>query len=377
MVRLAPAVVGPPDPCLVRAGRRGDRRRIGRARRREGSRTAGSIPTSLEQEKDVLDTWFSSALWPFATLGWPEDTPHLRAFYPTDVLTTAREIIFLWVARMVMMGLEFAGDIPFREVYVHPVVQARDGRRMSKSLGTGIDPLDEIDVHGADALRFGLLAASSTQDFRFSDERVQQGRDLANKMWNASRLVLLNAGDAQPAPSTATVEDRWINSRLERTIESVSNAFDTYDFAHGALELYSFFYSELCDWYLEIVKPRLWEGEPEAVGNLLHVLGRVLALAHPVMPFVTEEIWGYMPGAEGLLMTSEFPEVDSERFDDAAEAEVAAAIETVREVRRWRELSGVAAGSVLPARASGGGDPARARRPARPARLRAQMAASR
>ncbi len=323
----------------------------------EKAREQGLDPSSLEQEKDVLDTWFSSALWPFATLGWPEETPHLRAFYPTDVLTTAREIIFLWVARMVMMGLEFAGDIPFRDVYVHPVVQARDGRRMSKSLGTGIDPLDEIDVHGADALRFGLLAASSTQDFRFSDERVQQGRDLANKMWNASRLVLLNAQDAQPAPSTATAEDRWINSRLERTIESVSNAIETYDFAHGALELYSFFYSELCDWYLEIVKPRLWEGEPEAAANLLHVLGRVLALAHPVMPFVTEEIWGYMPQTDGLLMTSDYPKADPQRFDDSAETEVGAAIDTVREVRRWRELSNVAAGSVLPARASGDGVP--------------------
>jgi valyl-tRNA synthetase len=258
---------------------------------------------------------------------------------------------------MVMMGLEFAGDIPFREVYVHPVVQARDGRRMSKSLGTGIDPLDEIDVHGADALRFGLLAASSTQDFRFSDERVQQGRDLANKMWNASRLVLLNGGDAEPRPSTATAEDRWINSRLERTIASVTEALDTYDFAHGSLELYSFFYSEFCDWYLEIVKPRLWDGEAEAVGNLLHVLRRVLALVHPVMPFVTEEIWSYLPGAKGQLMTSDFPEADSARFDAGAEAELAAAIDTVREVRRWRELSGVAAGSVLPARASDGAAP--------------------
>jgi valyl-tRNA synthetase len=323
----------------------------------EKAREAGIDPGSLRQDEDVLDTWFSSALWPFATLGWPEETPHLRAFYPTDVLTTAREIIFLWVARMVMMGIEFAGDVPFHDVYVHPVVQARDGRRMSKSLGTGIDPLDEIDIHGADALRFGLLAMSSTQDFRFSDERVQQGRDLANKMWNASRLVLQNAGDAEALPSEARIEDRWINSRLEHTIASVTEALDTYDFAHGTLELYSFFYSEFCDWYLEIVKPRLWDGEADAAGNLLHVLGRVLALAHPVMPFVTEEIWSYLPGADGLLMTSDFPEADSGRFDAEAEAELAAAIDTVREVRRWRELSGVAAGSVLPARASDGAAP--------------------
>ena len=145
----------------------------------------GACDGELRQEEDVLDTWFSSAIWPFATLGWPDDTPELRAFYPTSFLTTAREILFLWVARMIMTGLEFAGDVPFRDVYVHSVIQARDGRRMSKSLGTGIDPLEEIDVHGADALRFGLLAMSSTQDVRYSDAKVQQGRDLANKLWNA------------------------------------------------------------------------------------------------------------------------------------------------------------------------------------------------
>ena len=145
----------------------------------------GACGGELRQEEDVLDTWFSSALWPFATLGWPEDTPELRAFYPTSFLTTAREILFLWVARMIMTGIEFAGDVPFRDVYVHSVIQARDGRRMSKSLGTGIDPLEEIDEHGADALRFGLLAMSSTQDVRFSDAKVQQGADLANKLWNA------------------------------------------------------------------------------------------------------------------------------------------------------------------------------------------------
>ena len=157
----------------------------------------GACGGELRQEEDVLDTWFSSAIWPFATLGWPDDTPELRAFYPTSFLTTAREILFLWVARMIMTGLEFAGDVPFGDVYVHSVIQARDGRRMSKSLGTGIDPLEEIDVHGADALRFGLLAMSSTQDVRYSDAKVQQGRDLANKLWNASRLILLNAAEVE------------------------------------------------------------------------------------------------------------------------------------------------------------------------------------
>ncbi len=162
----------------------------------------------LRQEEDVLDTWFSSALWPFATLGWPDDTPELRAFYPTSFLTTAREILFLWVARMIMTGIEFAGDVPFRDVYVHSVIQARDGRRMSKSLGTGIDPLEEIDVHGADALRFGLLAMSSTQDVRYSDAKVEQGRDLANKLWNASRLILLNAGRGRAGGPRADLRDR-------------------------------------------------------------------------------------------------------------------------------------------------------------------------
>ena len=229
----------------------------------------------------MLDTWFSSAIWPFATLGWPDDTPELRAFYPTSFLTTAREILFLWVARMVMTGIEFAGDVPFRDVYVHSVIQARDGRRMSKSLGTGIDPLEEIDVHGADALRFGLLAMSSTQDVRFSDAKVEQGRDLANKLWNASRLILLNAAEVEPAPRPLHVEDRWILSRLERTIASVTEKLETYDFAHAVQEAYSFFWRDLCDWYLEIVKPRLYDGEAEVSATLLYALERVLGAAAP------------------------------------------------------------------------------------------------
>ena len=316
----------------------------------------GIDPDSLEQESDVLDTWFSSALWPFATLGWPEETPHFRAFYPTSVLSTARDILFLWVARMVMMGIEFADDIPFREVYVHSVIQAPDGRRMSKSLGTGIDPLDEIEVHGADALRFGLLAMSSTQDVRYSAAKVQQGRDLANKVWNASRLILLNAGDAEPAAHEDRVEDRWILSRLERTVESVTASLDSYDFAHAALDFYSFFWSELCDWYLEIVKPRLYEGDESAAANLLFVLERVLALAHPMMPFVTEEVWGYLPGERDQLLVSEFPEADVGRFDPDAERELGAAIELTRQLRRWRDLVGVPAGTVLEARVGGGGE---------------------
>jgi valyl-tRNA synthetase len=305
----------------------------------------------LRQEEDVLDTWFSSALWPFATLGWPEDTPDLRAFYPTDFLTTARDILFLWVARMVMMGIEFAGDIPFTDVYVHSVIQAPDGRRMSKSLGTGIDPLDEIERHGADALRFGLMAMSSSQDVRYSTAKVEQGRDLSNKLWNASRLVLLNAADVEPAPRATRVEDRWILSRLERTVELVTGSLDRNDFAHAVLELYRFTWSELCDWYLETVKPRLYDGEEEASAVLLFVLERVLALAHPFIPFVTEEIWSYLPGERSPLVVSAFPVADPERIDDDAEAEIGGAIELTRALRRWRDLAGVEARAVLSARA--------------------------
>jgi len=329
----------------------------------------GTCGGELRQEEDVLDTWFSSALWPFATLGWPDDTPELRAFYPTSFLTTAREILFLWVARMVMTGLEFPGDIPFRDVYVHSVIQARDGRRMSKSLGTGIDPLEEIEVRGADALRFGLLAMSSTQDVRYSDAKVEQGSDLGNKLWNASRLILLNVKFSQdqslinarqgqvPAgegpgtnkPRPNCVEDRWLLSRLEGTIGSVTAKLEAFDFAHAVQECYGFVYHDLCDWYLEIVKPRLYDGEEDVSATLLYALERVLGLLHPTMPFVTEEIWSYHPARDGHLVVHAFPEADEALFDDAAEADVAEAIALTRSLRAWRDLVGVPAKAVLPA----------------------------
>ena len=313
----------------------------------------GACGGELRQEEDVLDTWFSSAIWPFATLGWPDDTPELRAFYPTSFLTTAREILFLWVARMIMTGLEFAGDVPFRDVYVHSVIQARDGRRMSKSLGTGIDPLEEIDVHGADALRFGLLAMSSTQDVRYSDAKVQQGRDLANKLWNASRLVLLNAAEVEAKPVAERVEDRWILSRMERTIASVSEKLDAYDFAHAAQEAYAFFWSELCDWYLEIAKPRLYEGEEAVSANLLWLLERTLALLHPVMPFVSEEVWSFHSSRRGHLAVHAFPSPEESLFDAGAEAEVEQGIELTRRLRAWRDMVEVPAKSELSARVEG------------------------
>jgi valyl-tRNA synthetase len=312
-----------------------------------------------EQDPDVLDTWFSSALWPFATLGWPDtEAPEYKAFFPTVVLSTARDIIALWVARMVMMSLEFTGREPFSDVYVHSVIQAPDGRRMSKSLGTGIDPLDEISEHGADALRFGLLAMTSTQDVRYSAARVQQGRDLANKMWNASRLILTEIPDITAerlqavahAEAGVRVEDRWILSRLQRAIGSFTEQLEAYDFSHAVLDLYEFFWSELCDWYLEIVKPRLYDGDEDAAANLLYVLEQVLALAHPVMPFITEEIWSYLPDRERELVISPFPSVEEALIDAEAEQELAGAIAMTRALRRWRDLAGVAAGTTLGAR---------------------------
>src|SRR3954453_16668494 len=342
-----------------------------------------------ERDPDVLDTWFSSGLWPFATLGWPEDTPELRAFYPTDVLLTARDILFLWVARMVMMGIEFAGDIPFDDVYVHSVIQAPDGRRMSKSLGTGIDPLDLIDggprppvfaqggefpAYGADAVRFGLLAMSSTQDVRFNEEKIAQGRQLANKLFNASRLVLLRVpeGVERPAaaPAPQAVEDAWILSRLEAAKAEVAAGFEAFELHRSALALYDFVYGELCDWYLEMLKPRLYR-RPEVAGSgdrrtkpgspeddnvfavALHVLAETLALAHPVIPFVTEELWSHVPGTDGLLATARVTGADPSLRDEAAEAEMAAVIEAVQALRSWRDEAGVKPGQVLPARIDG------------------------
>jgi valyl-tRNA synthetase len=308
---------------------------------------------NLTQEEDVLDTWFSSALWPFATLGWPDDTAELRAFYPTSFLTTAREILFLWVARMVMTGIEFPGDIPFRDVYVHSVIQARDGRRMSKSLGTGIDPLEEIDARGADALRFGLLAMSSTQDVRYSDAKVEQGADLANKLWNASRLILLNVADVEPGPRAAHTEDRWLLSRLERTIASVTEKLEAYDFAHAVQECYGFVYHDLCDWYLEIAKPRLYEAEEDVSATLLYALERVLSLLHPTMPFVTEQIWSFHPANDGHLVVHAFPVADESLFDSGAESDITEEIALTRSLRAWRDMVGVPAKAVLPAAIDG------------------------
>jgi valyl-tRNA synthetase len=384
---------------------RGDERHVG---------TEPPQGDGWERDPDVLDTWFSSALWPFVTLGWPEDTPALRAFYPTDVLSTGRDILFLWVARMVMMGLEFVGEIPFDRVYVHSIIQAPDGRRMSKSLGTGIDPLDligggprppvfggddshppgDFPAYGADAVRYGMLAMSSSQDVRFNEEKIAQGRQLANKLWNAARLVLLRVPEdvtvPDAAPKAATVEDAWILSRLQAAKAEVARAIDAFEFHHAALGLYDFVYGDLCDWYLEMIKPRLYGHVTSAGGSslrepedetsfrsslrepedetsfrsslrepedetsfpaiALHVLAETLALAHPVIPFVTEEIWSHVPGAEGLLLVHPYPEADPTLVDEAAEADVSRAIAATQELRGWRDRVGAAAGKVVPAR---------------------------
>jgi valyl-tRNA synthetase len=323
--------------------------------RDDGETYVGEQPPEGEgwtRDPDVLDTWFSSALWPFATLGWPQDTPELRAFYPTDVLSTARDILFLWVARMVMMGLEFAGDVPFTDVYVHSVIQAPDGRRMSKSLGTGIDPLDEIAAHGADAVRFGLLAMSSTQDVRYSSEKVRQGQALANKLFNASRYVLLNADAAvEPAPRPTTVHDRWILSRLQEAKRAFAEHVGAYDFAKAALGLYDFVYGELCDWYLELNKSREYDEDLSA--TILHVLRETLLLAHPIIPFVTEELWAHLPESEGLLAQQRLTAPDESLRDPEAERRVQTVIAAVTALRSWRDEAGVKPGQVLPARLDG------------------------
>jgi valyl-tRNA synthetase len=327
-----------------------------------------------ERDPDVLDTWFSSGLWPFATLGWPDETAELRAFYPTDALVTGRDILFLWVARMVMLGLEFTGDVPFADVYNTATILAPDGRRMSKSLGTGIDPLEVIAQHGADGTRFGLLAMSSTQDVRFSEEKVAQGRQLANKLFNASRLVLLRTPDGvgldDEPPRPDAVEDAWILSRLQRAKSETARAIETFEFHRAALGLYDFVYGELCDWYLEIVKPRLYADDNRAVSRFaLGVVAETLAIAHPIIPFVTEELWSHIPGAEGLLMGHRWPAADESLIDPDAEDEVGRAIAAVQELRGWRDRIGAAPAAVLPARLEAGGYERTAEHVARLARV--------
>jgi valyl-tRNA synthetase len=306
----------------------------------------GCNSAQLRQDEDVLDTWFSSALWPFATLGWPEVTPELEYFYPTDLMITARDILYLWIARMMYCSQEFMGTIPFRDVLVHPTVQTHEGKRMSKSLGTGIDPLDLTERFGTDATRFGLYyQCGGSQDIRFTEERLEMARNFCNKLWNASRFVLMNLADEEPpAPAAAELArggglepaDRWILSRLQRAVADVTAALGAYAVDDAAQRIYSFVWDEFCDWYVELAKPRLSApGEsidPRRV--LLHVLESTLRLAHPFMPFITEALWQSLPGTGESIMIARYPTPESVLQDSQTESEIASTIDILRTARQ-------------------------------------------
>ncbi|MGL6280650.1 MAG: class I tRNA ligase family protein, partial [Gaiella sp.] len=270
--------------------------------------TCGS--SELVRETDVLDTWFSSALWPFATLGWPEEDAALARYFPGDVNVTARDIIRLWENRMIFSSLFLLGEIPFTDVIITSTVLAPDGRRMSKSLGTGIDPMEPIGEHGADATRYGLLKISSTQDVRFSIGAIEEGRKLANKLWNVARLILSNADLVTPALRPHALEERWILARIDAVRTEVEEAWTRFDFASATNALYHLTFDDFCDWYAEALKPRLYDGEKDAIATALVALERLLALLHPVMPHVTEEIWSYLPHRRARLIVSPWPEPD-------------------------------------------------------------------
>jgi valyl-tRNA synthetase len=306
----------------------------------------------VRQDEDVLDTWFSSQLWPFATLGWPEETPELDYFYPTSVLSTARDILFLWVARMVMSGLSFRGDIPFKDVIIHPTVFNAEGKRMSKSLGTGVDPLDLMAHYGADGMRFGLmLQVTGNQDIRFSEEKLVSSRNFANKIYNASRFVMMNLDGYEPgAPIVETAADAWILSRLAGLAAAVDEGLDAYEFGEVSRRLYDFFWSEFADWYIELAKGRLIAGAAEdaseaakaerlaAQRNLVFVLDTSLRLLHPMMPFVTEAIWENLPLGDDrapMLLVAPWPDAAAlaAYADPAAETAMALRQDVATKVR--------------------------------------------
>ena len=289
----------------------------------------------LERDPDVLDTWFSSALWPYATLGWPQRTPELERYYPGDVNSTAREIIRLWENRMIWTGLELMGELPFRHVLIHTTILAADGRRMAKSLGTGIDPIDAIDAHGADATRYGLLKMASSQDVRFSEGAIEEGRKLANKLWNVARLILQGAEGVTAAERPRLVEERWILARLSQSQAEVERLLGEFAFAHLVDELYHLTFDDFCDWYAEAIKPRLRTGDADTAATALAALERLLKLLHPVMPHVTEEIWTALPTRESRLILAPWPETDDSYAADLH------ALDRVQEAAQIFRRSGV------------------------------------
>ncbi|MBO8160237.1 MAG: valine--tRNA ligase [Thermosipho sp. (in: Bacteria)] len=292
--------------------------------------------TNLRQDEDVLDTWFSSALWPFSTLGWPETTEDLKTFYPTDVLVTGFDIIFFWVARMVMMGYEFMNEKPFKDVYIHQLVRDKYGRKMSKSLGNGIDPIEIIDKYGADPMRFTLaLMAAQGRDINLDVKYIENNKKFANKIWNATRFVILNLDDYKEVPlENLKLADKWILSRAQKTIKNVTEFIESYEFNQAAKEIYNFFWDELCDWYIESVKPRLKTDERNLVQNVLvKVLDISLKLLHPFMPFITEELWQKLPIAEESIIISKWPKYDNELIDTEAESKFNLLMAIIRGIR--------------------------------------------
>lgn len=303
--------------------------------------------SNLEQDQDVLDTWFSSALWPFSTLGWPEDTADLKDFYPTDVLVTGRDIIFFWVARMIFMGLKFQDQKPFSDIYIHGLIRDAKGRKMSKSLGNGIDPLEIIDQYGADALRFTLITGNTPgNDMRFREERLEASRNFANKIWNASRFVLMNLEDFELAEVDSsnlktTLADKWMASRISRVAGEIDQALENYNFGEMSNSLYDFIWNEFCDWYIELLKERLYQDQdPQAKLTAqyygLKSLESLLRMLHPVMPFITEEIWQKLPGTEGTIMRADYPVQKEQALDKKAEDKMALIMSVIKTVRNIR-----------------------------------------
>ncbi len=297
--------------------------------------------TNLEQDPDVLDTWFSSALWPFSTLGWPDETEDLKRYYPTDLLVTGFDIIFFWVARMIMMGFEFMGEKPFSHVYIHQLVRDKYGRKMSKSLGNGIDPLEVIEEYGADPMRFTLaILAAQGRDIKLDVKYFDSYKKFANKIWNAVRFALLNLDDYEEVDlkhENMKIVDRWILSRLNRTVDEVTRSMEEYNFNIGAHAIYNFFWSEFCDWYIEAVKPRLKTEDRKVVQNVLvKVLDASLKLLHPYMPFLTEELWQKLPGSGESITIAPWPEYDEDSVFEEDERTFGRIMEIVRGIRNVR-----------------------------------------